>query len=150
MITDRVILEMRCTACKRERYHIPIITNTVKTKEGNRRPYNLTCPICKAENSLEIIRIEVDTRYLSAKDAAELMTDKLNALNPGNDIEEFVKVVNKEHRTIQQKVFKLVVALCKNWSNNFDKGYYDDRNQATVKRSKDIMAIEDIESIPFI
>jgi hypothetical protein len=62
---------------------------------------------------------------------------------------DFVEVVTRAHRTLQQSAFKLFMACIKEWATH---EYYDARNEATVKLSRRIVAAlgDDVDSIPFI
>ena len=46
---------------------------------------------------------------------------------------DFVEEINRTHPTLQQSMFRLIIAAIKNWANNGDKGWYDLRSEATCK-----------------
>lgn len=69
------------------------------------------------------------------KSAAKMMSDFVNAAATG-DRKEFVEVMGKEHRTLQQNFTRLCVQWFKHLS---DQERYDLRNEASVRLAKEIM-----------
>ena len=49
------------------------------------------------------------------------------------DTEAILKVVSTEHRTNQQLLAKNIFAIVKHWSEAYEIGNYDARNEDTVK-----------------
>ncbi len=61
------------------------------------------------------------------------------------------KYIASEHRTTQQNIMRLMLAIIRGLAENFDKGYYDDRNEATVRLAKKIVeSIEGEDALPLI
>jgi len=84
------------------------------------------------------------------KDVAEALVDYSN--NMARDDSDFVEqVVYRSHRTLQQSVFEMFLKLCSEWAKCEKEGCYDLRNEYTVKKAKEIMALMDgMVSTPFI
>lgn len=66
---------------------------------------------------------------------AEAFTDGVNF---GVNAKEFAAAMMRQHRTLQQGSFRLMVACIEQWAKAYDDGWYDDRDAATVKASKEI------------
>lgn len=48
--------------------------------------------------------------------------------------EEFAdRITQRTHRTLQQSIMRIVIALLQRWSDNYEKGIYDLRNEDTCK-----------------
>lgn len=99
-------------------------------------------------------RKEMMTSWEIAEDKeAKAVVDKMSRFVNGmsRHPESFVKYVTSEHRTLQQSMFNLFLACMKEWAACADKGWYDGRNEFTVKQSKKIMeAIGDNDRAPLI
>lgn len=54
----------------------------------------------------------------------------------GHEKVEFVDTVVREHRTLQQDMFKLFQGCIQEWALAHDNGNYDARNEYAVKASK--------------
>jgi len=68
--------------------------------------------------------------------------------NYATDIEGFSEEVTRDHRTIQQNTFRLMVACIEKWAA---QEQYDLRNEATVKACKEIVAkVESIKFLPYV
>lgn len=91
-----------------------------------------------------------------AKRAAQLLSSIVNNFGPEDDIKVFVDEVLKQHRTLQQGIFKVIVTLIVAWAN-LPENNYDGRNEYTVKTCKQILdlfrdelvVIRDKPCIPF-
>lgn len=70
----------------------------------------------------------------NAEKAAQVMSDLVNNLNL--DSEEFVNTIMKQHRTIQQDLFRLFVDTMKRWEEMGKIGMYDARNEHAVGASQ--------------
>lgn len=68
---------------------------------------------------------------------AEMLTDFINS-STSMDREEFVATMMREHRTLQEDTFLLMLQTVKGWANkpNFD---VDGRNAYTVQASRAIV-----------
>jgi hypothetical protein len=84
-------------------------------------------------------------------DASEQLIKALdNYLNVmGRNDTKVVKHITSMHRTLQQETFKLFIRCVNEW-NQTELWDYDPRNEHTVRMSKRIMSIENIDAIPFI
>lgn len=62
----------------------------------------------------------------------------------------FVEKVCGNHRTLQQSAFRLFMHCVKRWAST-KEGWYDARNEATIKACKLIMKrVPEVEALPFI
>ncbi len=66
----------------------------------------------------------------------EAIIDDLRATN----IEDIVSAVATEHRTNQQLIAKNIFAVLKHWSDAYEAGNYDARNEATVKLAHEMVS----------
>ena len=83
-----------------------------------------------------------------AKKVVKQLSDFVNAYD--HQGREFVEGVMKEHRTLQQSMFRLFMECIVTWSK-LSVEYYDLRNEATVKTSKKIMdALVEYYGVPLI
>lgn len=53
--------------------------------------------------------------------------------------EEFVGEVMNQHRTLQQAIFSTMMECMREWSNQYENGRYDLRNEDTCRLSNQIM-----------
>lgn len=65
-----------------------------------------------------------------AKKVVETFSD---AVNSGLDNKEFAQAMMNEHRTLQQLMFGSIVSAIKSWSDMYESGRYDARNEQTCK-----------------
>lgn len=72
-----------------------------------------------------------------ARKAAESFTDYINTTSP-NECKEFATAITRQHRTLQQGSFRAMVACIKEWSDMYESGWYDLRNEDTVKACHDL------------
>jgi hypothetical protein len=86
------------------------------------------------------------------KDMGELVGEALSDYvnNMSLNSKPFVNKVTTQHRTLQQSTFKLFMDCIKKWSEMDGNGFYDLRNEQTVKLSKKITESLKDEYIPFI
>ena len=91
-------------------------------------------------------------RNLTGKELAELIGEFVNA-GDKKEYAEFVDaIVNREHRTLQQKICSLFMNTFEAWGS-LPADRYDLRNQATVKLAKTVVeATKDVfyKSLPLI
>jgi hypothetical protein len=84
---------------------------------------------------------------------AKDLSNALNSMSYDKEvIRGFVDKLTSEHRTLQQSSMRAISSLIMRWAEMEEKGYYDLRNEATVKfckRVKEVMEAENI-SLPFI
>ena len=94
---------------------------------------------CKriVERYHEILRRMQIKRPLYTMDYEELHNNVFNTLNSTRTISEdkFCELVNREHRYLQGKLFKMVRCLVKNWHDCYEQKRYDERNQFACRTS---------------
>jgi len=75
-----------------------------------------------------------------------------NYLVDEESFEKFANMVNTDHRTLQQKLFRLMIQVIRRWATSYKEGTYDERNEATCKLSSEIMAMLGFDNwnIPFV
>lgn len=72
--------------------------------------------------------------------AERLVNDFAEFVNSFNfDADEFAKNVMKEHRTLQQSMFQVMIVTMREWAKNYESGRYDLRNEDTVKLCYEIV-----------
>ena len=80
----------------------------------------------------------------------EAIIDDLLATNT----EDIVSAVATEHRTNQQLIAKNIFAVLKHWSDAYEAGNYDARNEATVKLAHEVVSGTDLSKgevyLPYI
>jgi hypothetical protein len=82
------------------------------------------------------VKTELRGAEFSKQVAADFATD----LNRRDfDPAAFAWAIRREHRTIQQTTFKVLVELLHQWSQDYDNNNYDLRNEDAVKGSARIM-----------
>jgi len=72
----------------------------------------------------------------TARAAAKALGDWVNGM--GHSKLAFVHAVMQEHRTLQQQMFEIMLACMAEWAKTEQ---YDDRNQFTILKSREIMAL---------
>ena len=76
--------------------------------------------------------------------------DNLRATNT----EDIVRAVATEHKTNQQLLAKNIFAILKHWSDAYEAGNYDLRNEATVKLAHEMVSGTDLSKgevyLPYI
>lgn len=75
----------------------------------------------------------------SAKMAVKILTDGVNTFSDDTFVKAFIEELTcRTHRTLQQNTARLLLDLFRAWAGIYDKGdgYYDLRNEATVKLAK--------------
>jgi len=87
-----------------------------------------------------------------AQEAYRQLSSALNHFGHSKSIEEIVEMVEYDHRTQQQVMFRLFMAVMSMWAHKYLDGKYDDRNKATCKYSCDIKNMSEQEEwyVPFI
>jgi len=79
-----------------------------------------------------------------AKNAVNDLSHYAN--NMGHSAQYFAEHVMREHRTLQQSIFGLFMACVQEWDKAEDGGFFDLRNEYTVKKSAAIMDAKIFES----
>ena len=82
--------------------------------------------------------------------AVQALSDAANAFEHEEKL--FAEMVSCEHRTIQQGIGRLMVALIEKWAADFDNKRYDARNEATVRLCHNIVNLtrSDSRVLPLI
>ncbi len=87
------------------------------------------------------LAVTVHGRDLSGTELAELVDEFVNKANE-SDMKEFAEqLTTRTHRTLQQKAMRLFLVAIEAWADIFEKGsgWYDPRNEATVKLAAKIV-----------
>jgi len=88
------------------------------------------------------------------REAKELVERLSRFVNRHNNMKLVVDGVTNDHRTLQQGMMRLFMACVQRWAEQYDKGegWYDLRNAATVKISKQIVSKlgDEIHMLPLI
>lgn len=82
---------------------------------------------------------------MTGEELAKEFTKYINVMCRDDD--EFINIITRQHRTLQQCAFALFMKCVKEWS---EQEQCDARNEHTIKMCKEIMKIENIEYVPFI
>ena len=77
----------------------------------------------------------VKTKEESVCDRAERVAVELRRINPAI----LIDAISREHRTNQQLIAGFVLELLEHWSNEYESGNYDLRNEATCEMAHDVM-----------
>lgn len=87
----------------------------------------------------------------TGKQVAEDLLDMMNSLG-GNEKEQqaFVDTILNSHRTLQQSTCGLLVKVFDGWATMKADGYYDLRNEATVKLAERVSKAVEGEYLPLI
>ena len=87
--------------------------------------------------SKEILKKMSENLCLSAEEKAEVIEDLVNCTGwYGDDI---AKKLSKMHRYLQQEFFKMVLTYVARLANNYEKGWYDGRNEWACKMARLMM-----------
>ena len=94
-------------------------------------------------------------RDLSANElgeqAAKDLFKALNWMGQENEaVKGFVEVVAGEHRTLQQNMGHLVIALINHFAEAHEKGWHDARNEGICKLCAELKPLADKAYLPFI
>jgi len=68
-------------------------------------------------------------------DRAERVAEELRRIKPA----VLIDAISREHRTHQQLIAVFVLELLQHWSNEYEAGNYDLRNEATCGMAHDVM-----------
>lgn len=76
-----------------------------------------------------------------ARKAVEELSRFVNVLGEDKErADAFVEYVRREHRTLQQGMMKLVVAMLEGWDKALDDHDYDLHNEATCRLAKKLLS----------
>jgi hypothetical protein len=90
-----------------------------------------------------------DWKQESAEKAQAIVRDLSDWVNGmGHDNRVFVEALIREHRTLQQQIFELMLACIDAWAK---EEHFDLRNEFTVKKCREIMNLfPGGPAVPFI
>ena len=71
-----------------------------------------------------------------AREVVEAFSYWVNSM--GHNNQAFVQSVMREHRTLQQRIFEVMLACISEWANT---EHYDLRNEFTVQKCREIMSL---------
>lgn len=80
----------------------------------------------------------------SAEETAQVMSSFVNNMNCG--IDEFVKIMSRDHRTLQQTFTNLCFAWIRECSDKNETGNFDERNEHSVYKCAEIIDTIDLNS----
>jgi len=82
------------------------------------------------------------------KEAADLISRAVNNMSISET--DLAHLLATDHRTLQQTMGRLVVALIAEWAEAYDTHQFDDRNEGTVKWAAEVQAKVGQAFLPFI
>ena len=92
-----------------------------------------------------------ETTEKFAETLAENLESFVNNYNRSGDKVFVEKITLRIHQSLQQSVFRLFYRCIRSWSECYDNGIYDLRNEATCKLSHEIVEfLKEKDGIPFI
>jgi hypothetical protein len=95
-------------------------------------------------------RLKAKQAQTGGRHLADQLADFMNH-NGYQDTDAFVnQIVHRTHRTLQQEIFGLFVALCEEWAKQDGPGQYDLRNEATIAGAKKVTDVLKNHPLPFI
>jgi len=84
----------------------------------------------------------------STKEAVRTMSDFVN--NMCHDPQEFVDLMAREHRTLQQCFTNLCFRWIRKCAEQGEEGNFDLRNEYSCQKSAEIVKAVDVHDCPFI
>ena len=81
--------------------------------------------------------MESDEVEALARDLGTFASGSMYGAGPSSKREEFSSLITREHRTIQQNIGRVVIQLLEAWSEQFNDGVFDARNEAICKFAAD-------------
>ena len=92
-------------------------------------------------------------QLLATQEGAKLAKEFCRKINCMSTAEEFtsafINAIMHEHRTLQQGVMRSIYNLILEWAKAEELGYYDGRNEATVKFCQSIKALAEKDNVAF-
>lgn len=83
-----------------------------------------------------------------AQVVANHLMDYLSSFNDDRGV-VLAQKLRREHRSLQQTLFRTMMEMMDQWSKDYETGNYDLRNEHTVKTAYEIMKVFD-KSVPSI
>lgn len=86
------------------------------------------------------------------KDAIETLFNEINYMGNGDRIiKDIQEAIQPQHRTLKQGFMRdVIVPIINQFAKDYDNGYYDLRNESTVKVCKKLSETLEQEHFPFI
>lgn len=84
------------------------------------------------------------------KEIAQDFMDMINVMGNDKEVGAFVDEVLNSHRTLQQSAAGAFLKVFAGWAEVHDSGYYDLRNEATVKVGKLVTEATENTYLPFV
>ena len=78
----------------------------------------------------------------SKEEAEKLARDLGNFVNGGGDQEAFIAAIQREHRTNQQGIFRLIGEIIKAWALAYVDKEYDLRNEVACQKSRSLLLLD--------
>jgi len=89
---------------------------------------------------------------MEANDVIRELFQIINGMNSQTRVQDaVVHALKTEHRTLQQSFFRYVVipAILK-LADDYDRGFYDERNEGACRAAKEMKAVAEKAYLPFI
>lgn len=108
-------------------------------------------PLChECSKTMEVNYIDFNNRNLSGDDVAQVFSDFVNSFM-GKRNEDFVNRILRDHRTLQQNMFRIFYQCIERWAKDFSDNRFDPRNEHTVKACYSITRLfPEGVALPFI
>ena len=103
---------------------------------GNKIPEKQNYPFVGHEQNCSLKKEWM--KKMTGKELAKQLSQFVNIMANAKEEDEFVEAIMREHRTLQQSTFKLVMKLIVAWAETGDD-FYDLRNEYTVLQCKEIL-----------
>jgi hypothetical protein len=87
----------------------------------------------------------VKTKEESVCERAERVAAELFRIKPAY----LIDAISREHRTNQQLIAGFLLEMLQHWSNEYEAGNYDLRNEATCEMAHDVM-YDRTPNLPYI
>ena len=87
---------------------------------------------------------------MKPEEVAKALADFGTLWNLGSDRDEFVAEVTRDHRTIQQNVGRVIVALLEEWARACDDGEFDARNEGICQFAKAAIQANPNRNLPYL
>jgi len=78
-----------------------------------------------------------------AKEFTDHFSRAVNCFLSKDELEEIATMIVQDHRTLQQNKMRLIVTCLKKWAEMEENGYFDLRNEATVKLARKLVDVMD-------
>ena len=100
---------------------------------------------------LKFIRGRIQTvqesKGQAGRQLAKDLSRMINNMASEEDEQAFVEEVMRDHRTLQQKTARLFLQCFIGWAADYERGYFDGRNETTCKIAHDFIKLLEAEYI---